>query len=256
MHLKLLLILSLPLSALAEVDDASAGSEKWDNWEHVDSISLGEDYPDSEKVTIRLLEPEPITGEGKGGSSEYSLNTASHGFVFISDGDLYIDNQYAGRFTRKDDLVFGNSRLWSNGVPCTLKPLTDAQIKVLYPEGGGVYEPDGTKLVHDSRWKIYLKPGGAGGGVDYDGEDFYFSDGMTMIRVVKGRLIVSSLDYGAILRDQTIIVCDGVVSVAGEVRSPQAISRMRKPEKRDTETKPNQAEDSGGEQPANSPETK
>lgn len=253
----------MPLSAIAGDNDPSARAGKWDESERVESITLGEADADTERITVRLLDPEPIIYEGRGGFdtvdgrsvTTYEATTLSHGFVFTSDGDLYIDNQYAGHFTRKDSLVFGSSRLWSNGVPCTMKPLTESQIRLLFDGGGMVYEPDGTILVHRGTWTVYLKPGGRGGRMDPTGGAFEFVDGMTVIRVEQGRLIVNGMDYGAIVREQTIKVCDGVVSVDREVRSPQAISRMRKMETGHTETKPNQAQQAGTGQPATSPKS-
>jgi hypothetical protein len=232
MKLQILLLLWLLFFGIAVGDESGVRTDRGEGRESVDTLSLGEATSETEIVTIRFLTPEPIITKSNGGFdtkdgrtvTTYSVNTLSNGFFFTSDGDLYINNLYAGRFTAGDVLVFGSNRLWSNGIPCAMRALTDMQKKTIFDSGGMVFEPDGSKLIATHPWTIYLKPSGSDRTIDHSGGAFTLTEGMTVIRIEKGRLIVGGFDYGEIVRGQTIKIIDGVVSVKQEVRSPRAIA--------------------------------
>ena len=235
MNIKAFIFICFVITSQAEDRNPTNGVNTWENYKSVGSIELVE--PDSDKtiLCINLLELAPVIQTAKGGFDSdddvvktYHANTPSHGFVATSDGDLFIDNQYAGRFKSNDKLVYGANKLWSNGVPCNFKTLTPLQTKNLYGDVEGVVEADGTKLVNEGKWTIYLKPANGGGVVNGIANNFLFMDGMTIIFLDKDHLVVNGIMYGSITPDQKIKVCDGIVKVNEAVRSPVGVFQLKK----------------------------
>ena len=234
MKLIIIFLVCFKVSVPYQLIGCEANAENWQGYDLENSIVLGKDDAGEEILKIRLIEPEAIIWEGTGGYdpnegetiSTYKIGTPDHGFLCTSEGDLFIDNFYAGRFSKKDDLVYGNGRIWSNGVPCLMKQMTNDQRKNLYIMMDlGVLQPDGSKLVYQEDWKIYLRPGGNGGGVCKIGKSFIFSDGMTVVRVEEGKLMVNGMNYGSIISGQEIKVIDCIVMVDNKKISPVSIAR-------------------------------
>ena len=164
MKLISIILFCITLSVSHQSRGCEANGEKWSRHELVNSIVLGEDETGKGSIKVKLIEPEAVIGGKTGGYdtkddetiSTYGIVTANHGFLYTSDGDLFIDNFYAGRFSTKDELVYGNGRIWSNGIPYCMKKMTNNQIKNIHNSDMISSQPDKPVLVYKDEWNIYL----------------------------------------------------------------------------------------------------
>ena len=133
-----LLVISLLLGLSAPGQDA----DPWADFEKVNSILVGPEDDEGPRVKIRIsfIDPLPITGEGRGGSAAEgaediilrSTEAGDHAFLVTSEGDLFIDNLFAGRFREDDILIYGKNRLWANGKPQELRKPTKEQERLVF----------------------------------------------------------------------------------------------------------------------------
>lgn len=189
------------------------------------------DQGPGKKIVIRLLSPLDVHGNHLGGgrSTEFmdigieGVSAGDHGFLYTSEGELFIDNMYAGKFDASDTLQYGYNRLWANGAPCFLSKVSKRQAKIIYDEtpSGGV-QSDGSSLICKVPYRIFLKPvTGDGGGSNGNGV-LTIKDGMHVLRVEGGVLHVNGISYGDVKLGAEIRIIDDRVFVNGAVCLPQA----------------------------------
>lgn len=255
-----LLVISLLLGLSAPGQDA----DPWADYEKVDSILVGPEDDEGPRVKIRIsfIDPLPVTGEGRGGSAAEGAEdiiiryteVGDHAFLVTSEGDLFIDNLFAGRFREDDILIYGKNRLWANGKPQELRKPTKEQDRLVFlqPETEAIQanpalgvalgeEADGSTLIMEKPWKVWVKPaGGSGGGSG----NHLLNDGMTMLRFEGDILYLHGISFGRIEKGDEIRVIDGVVSINGKIRQPHLAMNKQAAEK------------DGVEQPAAAPEPK
>jgi len=255
-----LLGISLLLGGSALGQDA----DPWADYEKVDAILVGPEDDEGPRVKIRIsfIDPLPVTGEGRGRSAAEgaediilrSTGAGDHAFLVTSEGDLFIDNLFAGRFREDDILIYGKNRLWANGKPQELRKPTKEQERLVFsrPETEAIQanpalgvalreEADGSRRIMNEPWKVWVKPaGGWGGG---SGDDL-LNDGMTMLRFEGDILYLHGISFGRIEKGDEIRVIDGVVSINGKIRQPHLAMNKQAAEK------------DGVEQPAAAPEPK
>ena len=126
--------------ALSVVDFSFAADfDPWRDYTKVTDVRFGKDpFSNDSKLTIALLEPLASLGEGVTGTdigekniTIYHCEMGDHGFVYTSEGELFIDNLFVGNFVNADDIRYGFGRFWANGKPCGLTPLTKIQKEML-----------------------------------------------------------------------------------------------------------------------------
>jgi len=254
----------LGLSLLFGVCALGQDVDPWADYEKVDAILVGPEDDEGPRVKIRIsfIDPLPVTGGGRGGSAAEGAEdiilrwteAGDHAFLVTSEGDLFIDNLFAGRFRENDILIYGKNRLWANGKPQELRKPTKEQERLVFsrPETEAIQanpalgvalreEADGSRRIMNEPWKVWVKPaGGWGGG---SGDDL-LNDGMTMLRFEGDILYLHGISFGRIEKGDEIRVIDGLVSINGKTRAPHhAINKQP-------------AEHDGGGQPATPPESK
>jgi hypothetical protein len=196
------------------------------------------------KIVIHLLTPLEKGGGVLGGSIEI-ISAGDHGFLYTSEGKLFIDNMYAGKFDTKDTLHYGYNRLWANGTPCFLSKVSKRQAKIIYDEKP-IYglQADGTQQVSEDPYRIFFKPVTVNWGSSNGGSGLIINHGMYVLRIKGGVLHVNGISYGSVKDGAEVRIIDGRVFVNGAVCLPQA------------DQKPKEIEQGGADQPTTAPELK
>ena len=201
--------------------------DPWAKDEKVQEVRLPDDtlYAEIERITIKLLVPLPILGMGNSGSSAawaedidiYHTTVGDHSFAYTSEGDLFIDLRFAGRFRKSDDLRYGYGRFWANGKPCDLLPLTEKQKQLFSNEPLGPPQPDGSQQLTHEPWNLFVRPCGYWG--ETSGHHL-ISDGMTVLRFEHGSMYLHGVPYGMVKDGDDIRVLDGIVYINKQLRPP------------------------------------
>ncbi len=250
----------LGLSLLFGVCALGQDVDPWADYEKVDAIWVGPEDGPPLKIRINFIDPLPLFGFGLGASAAdgaediilRSTRAGDHAFLVTSKGDLFIDNLFAGTFDEDDVLIYGRNRLWANGTPQELRKPTEEQERLVFsrPETAAIQadpalgvalgeEADGTKLIMEEPWEVWVKPCGGSGGRS---GNHRLSDGMTMLRFEGDVLYVHGISFGRIEKGDKIRVIYGVVSINGKTRPPHhAINKQP-------------AKKAGAGQPATAPE--
>jgi hypothetical protein len=210
----------LGLSLLLGISALGQDADPWADYEKVDSILVVPEDDDGPrtKIRIRLIDPLPLTGSGQRGSEAdgaediilRSIEAGDHAFLVTSEGDLFIDNLFAGRFDEDDILIYGKNRLWANGTPQELRKPTEEQERLVFshPETAAIQadpalgvalgeEADGTRLIMKEPWEVWVKPSGGGGGRS---GNHLLHDGMTMLRFEGDVLHLHGISFGRIAK--------------------------------------------------------
>lgn len=196
--------------------------DPWLAYTKVTEVRFGKDpFSDDCKLAVKLLEPLASLGDGTAGAeigdktiTLYHCELGDHGFVYTSEGELYVDNLFVGRFVKTDDIRYGFGRFWANGKPCGLAPLTKNQKEMLFSD----WEVRGVvNQVEQEPWKVFVTPRGLWGG----GSGHHtIENGMTVLRFDKGMLHLHGVSYGPVAKGDEIRVVDGTVSINGQLRFP------------------------------------